>query len=259
MTRPRDDLDPLETALGHAFRDRSLLVQALTHRSYLHEHPETATGSNERLEFLGDAVLHFLVAEALYVRFPDDDEGHLTARRASLVCTASLAAIAESLSLAAYVRSSRGEATIDGRGRPSILADTLEALIAAVYRDAGIDAARRLVLRLVEPLLAAAPWVAARGNVKGRLQELIQARWGLTPFYRVVERSGPDHAERFMVEVVAGEQVLGQGAGIGKRDAEQAAARAALSGLGGENGENLEPANVPIGTSPAATAPTPHP
>lgn len=253
MAPPREDLRPFEAALGYAFRDRALLVQALTHRSYLHEHPEVGAGSNERLEFLGDAILHFLVAEALYAQFPDASEGQLTALRAGLVCTASLAAIAEALGVAGYVRVSRGEATIDGRGRQSILADTFEALIAAAYRDAGLESTRQLVQRLMGPRLAAGPEAAGGGNVKGRLQELIQATAGLTPFYRVVERSGPDHAERFTVEVVAGEQVLGQGTGVGKREAEQAAARAALAGL---DGESAEGAGAQL-DAPPATAPAP--
>jgi ribonuclease-3 len=231
MGPPDADLRPLEAALGHTFRDRDLLRQALTHRSYVHEHPELGAAANERLEFLGDAILHFLVADEVYTRYPEAGEGQLTAVRASLVSTAALAATAEALGLAAFVRASRGEATIDGRGRQSILADALEALIAAVYRDGGLGAARALVARLLAPRLAESPDAAAAANAKGRLQELVQATAGVTPFYRVVERSGPVHAERFVVEVVAGERVLGRGSALGKRPAEQEAARAALASL----------------------------
>lgn len=229
---PEHKLQALEQALGVTFRSPKLLQQALTHRSYVHEHPQQGSSTNERLEFLGDAIFHFVVADELYDRYPDAPEGPLTALRAAVVCAASLAKIAEGLDLASYVRVSRGEATIDGRGRQSILADALEAVIAAVYRDAGIDQVREVVRRLIAPHLADTAALDNTSNVKGRLQELVQATEGVTPFYRVVERSGPVHAEQFIVEVVAGERVLGRGEGVGKRQAEQHAARHALTGYG---------------------------
>jgi ribonuclease III len=227
-TPPLEPLAELQRRLGHTFRDPTLLVQALTHRSYRHEHLREDVEANERLEFLGDAILHFVTADELYEAFPDAPEGRLTTLRAALVRTESLAAMAEDLGLAGVVRVSRGESTIDGRGRQSILADTLEAVFAAVYKDAGLSSARAVVRRLIRPRLALTDPLA--GNAKGRLQEMIQAAEGLTPFYRVVERSGPVHAAVFTVEVLAGERVLGRGQGLGKRQAEQRAAEQALAG-----------------------------
>jgi ribonuclease-3 len=225
-----DPLAGLEAALDHTFADRTLLQEALTHRSYRHEHPDDLVPPNERLEFLGDAILHFVAADELFAAYVDAPEGELTTMRAALVRTESLAAIAEELHLADYVRVSRGESTIDGRGRQSILAGTLEALIAAVYRDGGLSRAHAVVRRLLRPYLATAR-AAAAGNAKGQLQEAIQAAEGITPFYRVVERSGPVHATQFVVEVVAGDRVLGRGQGVGKRQAEQRAAEQALEAL----------------------------
>ncbi len=230
MSPPLEDFSPLEEALGYTFRDSSLLRQALTHRSYAHEHPHAGVPVNERLEFLGDAIFHFLAADELFEAFPEAPEGQLTTLRAALVRTESLAAMAEDLALAGFVRVSRGESTIDGRGRQSILADALEAVVAAVYKDAGLTAARAVVRRLLRPRLATAGTGAA-ANVKGRLQEWIQATEGVTPFYRVVEQSGPVHTAEFLVEVVAGDRVLGRGRGVGKRQAEQRAAEQALAEL----------------------------
>src|SRR5205823_1609329 len=238
------DVHRLEETLGHRFANPDLLAQALTHRSYIYEHPEAGETNNERLEFLGDAVFHFLVADELFTRFPNAAEGELTALRAALVCTPSLAAIAEDLDLAGYIRASRGEATLEGRGRQSILADTLEAVVAAVYRDAGTAAAHDLVRRLIVPRIEGAAAQRVLANAKGRLQERVQALEGLTPFYRVVERSGPVHAEHFVVEAMAGERVLGRGAGLGKRQAEQEAARQALAAL--DAATPAAPAEAPI-------------
>jgi ribonuclease III len=231
---PAADLRSLEEAIGHTFRDPLLLRQALTHRSYRPIDPKNGVPANERLEFLGDAIFHFVAADELYEAFPDAPEGRLTSLRAALVRTESLAALAEELDLAGYLRVSRGESTIDGRGRQSILADTLEAVVAAVYKDAGITRARAVVRKLLRPRLAAAEGAAA--NAKGRLQEAIQAAEGVTPFYRVVERSGPVHATEFVVEVLAGDRVLGRGQGVGKRQAEQRAAEHALAALAHQAG-----------------------
>jgi ribonuclease III len=221
----------LERALGLTFNDPRLLEQALTHRSYVHEHPDAAGGHNERLEFLGDAIFQFLVAETLYSRFPEAPEGELSALRAAVVSTESFAAVGEALDLAGHILASRGEASLAGRGRPAIMAGCVEAIVAAAYLDSGIDQARKLVDRLIEPRLDAALDQDEPLNVKGRLQELIQARDGITPRYRVVDQSGPIHASHFVVEVVAGDRALGRGEGIGKREAEQRAARAALAAL----------------------------
>jgi ribonuclease-3 len=231
MGPPSVGVERLEEALGHRFANSELLAQALTHRSYLYEHPDAGELNNERLEFLGDAIFHFAVADELFVRFPTAAEGELTALRAALVCTPSLAAIAEDLDLDRFIRASRGEATLEGRGRQSILADALEAVVAAVYRDAGTTVVQELVRRLIVPRIEGAAARQVLANAKGRLQERVQATEGVTPFYRVVERSGPVHAEHFVVEAIAGERVLGRGEGLGKRQAEQEAAKQALAAL----------------------------
>ena len=224
----------LERALGYTFADPSLLQQALTHRSYVHEHPEERAETNERLEFLGDAIFQFFVSQTLFDRFPTHAEGQLTALRAAVVSTQSFAAVGEQLGLAEHVRVSRGEAALDGRGRASILAGCVEALVAAVYLDAGESGtaeAHALVDRLLTERIEAAQAQESPMNVKGRLQELVQAQRGITPVYRVVDHDGPDHARRFEVEVLAGKEALGRGRGIGKREAEHSAARAALAAL----------------------------
>jgi ribonuclease-3 len=222
----------LQDALGYTFRDPTLLERALTHRSYTHEHPEELAETNERLEFLGDAIFQFFVSDTLFRRLPDQPEGRLTALRAAVVSTTSFAAIGETLRLADHVRVSRGEAALDGRGRQSILAGCVEAIVAAVYFDTGdLTETRALVDRLVEPRIEAALSGATPENVKGRLQELLQAQRGVTPVYRVLDHDGPDHARRFEVEVLAGSVPLGRGTGIGKREAETHAARAALAEL----------------------------
>jgi ribonuclease III len=221
----------LERALGVTFDNIRLLEQALTHRSYVHEHPEAGSETNERLEFLGDAVFQFLIAELLYDRFPEAAEGALTGLRQALVSTESFAGVGEALDLASAMRASRGEATLEGRGRAGILAGCVEAVVAAVYLDRGLEAAREVVTRLLEPRLEDVLKDERPINVKGRLQEIVQAQRGVTPTYRVVARSGPMHAERFVVEVIADEDVLGQGEGVGKRQAEQEAARNALANV----------------------------
>lgn len=221
----------LARLLGVRFRDPSRLGEALTHRSYLHDHPGAAGQANERLEFLGDAIFQFVVADLLCRHLPTSPEGDLTALRAVLVSTAGLAEVAEGIGLDRFIRASRGEGSIGGRGRARILAGTVEAVVAAVFLDGGIRAARAVVTRLLRPRLDAAMREARTANVKGRLQELVQAGSGVTPRYVVVSRDGPVHAERFLVEVRASERILGTGEGTGKRAAEQAAARDALDRL----------------------------
>ena len=225
-----DEAD-LARVLGVRFRDPKRLTEALTHRSYLHDHPGTAGEANERLEFLGDAILQFVVAEMLCTRFPLAPEGELTALRALLVSTAALADVAERLGLDRFIRASGGEGSLAGRGRPRILAGTVEAIIAAVHLDGGIRTARAVVMRLLRPRLDAAANDLHTANVKGRLQEHVQAESGETPRYVIVSRDGPVHAERFRVEVRATDRVLGEGEGTGKRAAEHAAARDALARL----------------------------
>lgn len=217
----REALDALEQRLGHRFRDRALLELALTHRSAAGER-----GSNERLEFLGDAVLGLVVCELLMERNPDQTEGWLSRARAGAVNQDALAARALALGLGGCVRLGRSEQRSAGASKPSILANVLEALIGALYLDAGLTAVRALVERELGPELA--DHERARADAKTRLQELLQARGQGRPQYRTTETRGPAHALEFRVEVRLGERVLGQGVGPTKRAAEQEAARRAL-------------------------------
>ena len=218
----------LEAQLGTGV-DPELLERALTHRSYAYEHGGLPT--NERLEFLGDAVLGLVVTDALYRDHPDLPEGALAKLRASVVNTRALADVARSLELGRWLRLGRGEEVTGGRDKSSILADTTEALIGAVYVDRGIEAAATLVRRLFDPLMRAASQDGAALDWKTALQELAAARGLGVPDYRIGE-SGPDHAKSFTAEVALGGDVLGTGAGRSKKEAEQHAAEAACAALG---------------------------
>jgi len=221
----------LESKLGYTFRDAFLLKNALLHRSHVHVTGQVRERSNERLEFLGDAVLGLVVNEDLYQKFPDRSEGDLTKMKALLVCGARLSEVAGQFDLGVHVRMSRSEAATGGRKRSSILADTMEALIGAVYLDGGLGAARGVIQRL---LLAGSDRVLAKRslrNFKSRLQELIQARHKSPPRYRVMEVEGPDHDRLFKVAVTFNGRTLGMGEGRNKKTAEQNAARKALEAL----------------------------
>ncbi len=214
----------LETALGHTFADRSLLETALTHRSYTAEHPGT---HNERLEFLGDAVLGLAITEAIYRRFEDLPEGKLAKLRASLVNRDELAAVARRLDVGSHLRLGRGEVSSGGREKSSILADAMEALIAAVYLDAGFDVAKRIVLDRWSDAIARRATAPGKHDYKTRLQELL-AESGRRPVYRT-EGEGPDHARTYRATVTVDGEALGTGAGGSKKQAEQAAAAEALN------------------------------
>ena len=225
-------LAELEQALGLAFQDRGLLRNALTHRSYVNETDGAAVDSYERLEFLGDVVVRLIVSEELYHRLPDCDEGGLTRRWTALLSQRALAAAAGRLGLAEYVLLGRGFEATGGRYGEAVLGDVMESLIAAVYLDAGNEAARRFVLEA----LAAEIDDACRpdwrpDNPKAELQELLQAEGKPTPTYRVVQASGPAHQPQFAVEVTSENTVLGAGAGRSKNAAETEAARAALAAI----------------------------
>ncbi|UCF66381.1 MAG: ribonuclease III [Acidobacteriota bacterium] len=227
---PGDDLTRLEHALGYGFDSRALLRRALVHRSFAHESDET--DHNEPLEFLGDAVLGFLVAERIVRRRPDLDEGGMTRLRASLVNTRSLAREARQLRLGEVMLLGRGEELSGGREKASLLADTLEAVIGAVFLDGGIRPTRSLINRLFGRRIDQLPPVVARNaDPKTQLQELVQARGWPLPRYRLHRQLGPDHAREFVVEVLVNGEVLGQGSGSAKKRAEQAAASAALERL----------------------------
>jgi ribonuclease III len=223
----------LEELIGVRFQDERLLQSAFVHRSYMHERPERVPGlsSNERLEFLGDAVLNFLTADWLYARFPERSEGELTNLRAALVKTSTLAGFARSLDLGSHVRISRGEDTPAARNRPPLLADLFEALLGAIYLDQGLDGARAFVLPYLEQQLEAIERGTAEIDYRTRLQELAQQRFNLTPRYQVVAVSGRDHEREFTQEVLVGQQSYGVGSGPSKQAAAQQAARAALERL----------------------------
>ncbi|HUW08949.1 MAG TPA: ribonuclease III [Anaerolineae bacterium] len=214
-----------------AFRDKSLLIRALTHRSYLNEHPESLVDDNERLEFLGDAVLDFMVGEFVFDRFPDLAEGDLTNLRAALVRREALARFALQLELGSYLRMGRGEAESGGQERPATLCAAFEALVGALYLDQGLDRVRDFLLPLIEPELQLAQHEALAKDAKSRLQEWSQKELHATPKYRTVAEVGPDHAKEFTVEVSVGNQPYGSGVGPSKQIAAQAAAAAALARL----------------------------
>lgn len=226
------DLGSLERALGHRFNDRQLLLDALTHRSYAYEFAGPGVVSNERLEFLGDAVLGMITSDLLYRAHPEAAEGELTDLRAALVRASTLGDFARRLDVGRHLRLGRGEDATGGRSRELLLARALEALVGAVYMDGGLEAARHMIKPLLTEETAR---VAKRGTVKDAkslLQEVAQARLGITPHYRLVREEGPSHDRTFVVEVVLGTLVAGRGEGRSKRQAEQAAAAEALQDEG---------------------------
>jgi ribonuclease-3 len=222
------NLSQLEKTLGITFNDKSLLQRALTHRSYLNENPDYPLSDNERLEFLGDAVLDFLTAKYLYQRFPEMSEGDLTSLRAALVKRETLARFALTWNLGEYLLLSRGEAESGGRERQAILCAAFEALIGAILLDQGLQAAEDFILRCIEPEVGHILDEELYKDAKSTLQELSQGQLQLTPVYRTVGERGPDHAKEFTVEVLIGEEVYGRGIGPSKQVAEQEAAKAAL-------------------------------
>jgi len=225
-------LDSLQNILGVTFADVSHLQQSLIHRSYLNEANGHRLSSNERLEFLGDALLGHVVAERLYCKFPDFSEGDLTKLRSALVCTETLARIARSLNLGDYLCLGKGEADSGGRRRERNLACALEAVIGAVLVDQGFNVAREFVLRVLGKELERATEEKLGNDPKSRLQEVVQEEQRLTPVYRTDDATGPDHDRIFVVDVFAGATFLGRGSGRSKRAAEQEAATAALATLG---------------------------
>jgi ribonuclease-3 len=226
-----ESFDDFQKRLGHAFADVELLRQALTHASYGYEKRQR-TPDNQRLEFLGDAVLQLAVTAELYRRFPDMPEGRLTVQRAQLVNRNRLQALALELGLGEQLILGRGEENSQGRQRPSILADAMEAVIGAVYAEAGWEPARMIVLRLMEPSLAAiTDEDGAAANPKGSLQEKLQAGGDNPPVYRCVSESGPAHARVYEVVAEWQGRELGRGQGASKKEAETRAAEAALASL----------------------------
>jgi ribonuclease-3 len=227
-------LDRLQERLGIAFTDPRLLQSALIHRSFLHEHPSEGVGliDIERLEFLGDAILTYLSATLLFERYPDRGEGALTGLRSALVKTTTLADFARDLGLGSYIRLSKGEEQSGARARDTLLADTFEALVAAIYLDKGVAVAQEFMMQLFEQRLAQIEQYGLALDYKSQLQQRIQAERNITPRYQVVAEAGQDPHREYTIEVRAGNERLGRGQGPSKQSAAQAAARAALEQLG---------------------------
>lgn len=205
--------------------------QALTHSSYANERAPEAGAHNERLEFLGDAILELTISEALYTLLPELPEGKMTRYRAGLVCEESLSKLARELDLGSLIRLGKGENTSGGRLRPSLLADALEALLGAVYLDLGFEEVRALTARLFLPLFNDLTRGCLQRDYKTLLQEHTQAKLALTPEYQIISEQGPDHAKTFVARVVINNIVSGQGSGRTKKEAEQEAAREAYERL----------------------------
>jgi len=227
-------MQELERKLNYTFRNSALLAEALSHSSYANEHRAAGLHSNERLEFLGDSVLGFVTAEFLFVQHPDLPEGDLTRIRAALVCEQSLYEVARKLELGRFLKLGRGEDAGGGRERMSILADATEAVFAAVYLDGGIAAASALIHRVLLNAEREGAVEERRRDYKTALQELVQRQAGQELSYRMVGEQGPDHAKIFSAEVQLNGTAIGTGSGHSKKEAEQAAAKAALAALGGE-------------------------
>ena len=216
---------------SYTFRDKGLLQNALTHSSYANENRDRGAVSNERLEFLGDSVLGFVTAEFLFAQHPDLPEGDLTRIRAALVCEQSLYEVARKLDLGRYLKLGRGEEAGGGRQRTSILADATEAVFAAVYLDGGIAAASALIHRCLLDAEKEEAVEERRRDYKTTLQELVQRQADQVLTYRMAGEQGPDHAKTFLAEVLLNGELAGSGSGRSKKEAEQAAARAALEKL----------------------------
>ena len=221
-------LAEFEQSLGYTFKDKSLLRNALTHSSYANEHKYEGMGSNERLEFLGDAILGLVVAEHLFSTNPDKPEGELTKLRADLVCEKNLAHVAMELGLGKVLRLGHGESHGGGSHRPSMLADAVEAVLAAGYLDGGMEVPRDMIHRLI---LQKKPVAAGNGDYKTRFQELIQRQKDQVISYALVGERGPDHDKTFTVEVSVNGTVVGTGTGSSKKRAEQDAAHCAMDRL----------------------------
>ncbi|MDT8317140.1 MAG: ribonuclease III [bacterium] len=220
-----EDLDQLQERLGYRFKSLDLLQDALTHKSFLNENRHLDVRDNERMEFLGDAVLDLVVTDLLYNKFPEMKEGDLSKKRSSIVRESALYAIATDLGLGSNILLGRGEMQSGGDKKSSLLADTFEALVAAVYLDGGIAAARRFIDGIFTPLIDAPPKVE---DYKSRFQELCQKDNLIAPTYKVINSSGPDHDKLFDVELEVGGKAVAVGRGKSIKEAERQAAKAAL-------------------------------
>lgn len=228
-----------QNSIGVTFNDLDLLKQALTHRSFINEQPEAELEDNERLEFLGDAVLDFVAADMLYRRFPEMDEGELTRLRSALVRTEALAALAQECNIGAYIYIGKGEESSGGRTRTNNLCRAFEAVIGAIYLDQGLAAVESFLTPRLTRLQSEVIAEALDKDARSRLQEWSQAHLSITPSYRLLSSSGPDHNKEFQIEVLIGDRVVATGTGRSKQAAAQSAAQAALTVVraGGVDGE----------------------
>ena len=226
------DFNTFQQGLGLQFNDPELLRQAFTHRSYLNEHRGEVAGHNERLEFLGDAVLELISTHFLYDKYPQKPEGELTAYRASLVNAVTCAEIAHEIGMNDFLLLSRGEAKDTGRARNILLANAFEALVGAIYLDQGYDAAKEFITKHLFPKIDAIVREKLWQDAKSALQEKAQESEGVTPSYAVVRETGPDHDKHFIVGVYIKDNLVAEGSGKSKQEAEQSAAREALAKKG---------------------------
>lgn len=232
MQKQHWELSESEKRLGVSFRRKELLQEALTHRSYINENPSWPVGHNERLEFLGDAVLELAVTEFLFGRFPEKPEGELTSLRAAMVNTVMLAQRAAEIGLNEALLLSRGEAKDTGRARQYLLANAFEAFVGALYLDQGYEAAKEFLVQALFPQLDDVLENRLWKDAKSLFQEEAQERAGITPHYDVIKEWGPDHAKQFVIGVFLGEEKIAEGEGASKQEAETAAAANALEAKG---------------------------
>lgn len=224
-------VEELQERIGIQFNQPELLIRALTHRSYVNERIDADVEDNERLEYLGDAILDFITADMIFNRFPAMPEGEMTRLRAALVRTEALAQFAQDCQLGDALFMGKGEANMGGRERQNILCDAFEAVVGAIYLDHGLDVVKDFVIPRLTAMQKDVMDEAIRKDPRSQFQEWSQAELGVTPDYRVVSTDGPEHEKRFTVEVLLGEHVVTSGQGRSKRTAAQAAARAALDRL----------------------------
>jgi ribonuclease-3 len=231
----------LEKAIGYEFKQKVLLDRALVHRSYLNENnSDQSVRNNERLEFLGDAVLELIVTEYLFDNYPSRPEGELTSFRAAVVRTESLAETAMQLQLGDFIKMSKGEEATGGRTRPYILANTFEALLGALYLDSNFKVCREFVTKKLLPKLEKIIELRLDIDPKSKLQEITQERYKFTPIYEVIKQEGPDHERVFTVQVIVNDNVFGTGAGKSKQEAEQRAAEHALDDIDNWDSKNTK-------------------
>ncbi len=227
----KDNLEALESSIGVMFKNKGLLRESMTHRSYLNENPNWEFSHNERLEYLGDAVLELAVTEELYQKFPEAQEGQLTLLRAALVNYQFLAKISEEINLQKYLFLSRGEAKDSSRAKEVILANAIESLLGAIYLDQGYEVAAKFVKKYVTPSADEVFKGGAYKDAKSLLQEIVQDKKKITPVYKLLEQTGPDHRKTFRMGVYVGEDKVAEGSGLSKQEAELDAAKNALESL----------------------------